>query len=108
MGELIQFPLGGARQRSLVRTEAGEVRWVKNLGWLLRHAREVVAFEVFEIEHRSGMQVKDVRMIAHVDNGSTFETEWADRRVCYKWLDRPLFRGLPIAWFSIKRQVGDV
>ena len=111
MGDLIRFPAERIRQPlACVRNPEGLTYWVKNLGWLLRHNREVLHFEVFEINvagkgYRHSW-TKDVRLVAHLIGGSTYETEFADRLVLYEWLDRPIFRGRPVTWFGKLTKVG--
>lgn len=72
---------------------------VKNLGWLLRHWQEVTAFQ-FDYQPSDSW---DGRLIAVLKCGGTYVTKFASLTVCFRWLNRPVFKGLPLV---IKR--GDV
>ncbi len=82
--------------KSTVTYLDGRQRTVKNLGWLLRHWRDVYFIEVTDSSNSSD----DCLLQAHCDGGPLYETGWADRNVCADWLDRPVFRGLRLDWFG--------
>lgn len=65
---------------------------VKNLGWLLSNWQEVTAFH-FDYQP-DGMD--DGRLIAVLKCGGTYVTTYASLTVCFRWLNRPVFRGLPL------------
>lgn len=65
---------------------------VKDLGWLLRNHREVAAF-YFEYLPLDGV---DGKLVAKLNCGGTFLTIFTSVYVCARWLDRPMFRGLPL------------
>jgi hypothetical protein len=69
-------------------------RWAKNLGWLLRHGRDVESVTVKDHD------TSDCIMFARLRTGDLFVSTWEDRAVCRKWLKRPLFKGLPLDWFG--------
>jgi len=79
------------------------VREVKNLGWLLRNWKRVARIEVcvpFELQ-QIRFPLPHVLMIAYLeDEQHTYRCAWADESVCWNWLDRPVFRGLPLRWFG--------
>ena len=65
---------------------------VKNLGWLLSNWQEVTAFH---FDYRpEGMN--DGRLIAVLKCGGTYATQYASLTVCFRWLNRPVFKGLPL------------
>lgn len=84
----------------------GEVktRYVKNLGWLLRHWKDVQEFRLSEHRDIYGSVAatdRRVRMDVHLAGKDTatdvtYTAFWYDAEVCYGWLDRPVFRGLPV------------
>jgi hypothetical protein len=76
-----------------------EGREVKNLGWLLRHWKEV---ESFNISEWTGAGEAGALMIAKLNDGGAFVTKWADASVLRDWLRRPVFRGAPLNWFGQK------
>lgn len=86
----------------------GKVKPVKNLGWLLKHWKEVERFEVMPWglqqvggkPHRPGKHHWDALMIAYLRDGGRYEALWADRSVMRDWLHRPVFRGVPVKWFG--------
>jgi hypothetical protein len=75
-----------------VRGYKGRSFAVKNLGWLLRHWKEVQSFDLAEVDrtpHGSGF------MVAHLRGGGVFISEFASFAVMADWVRRPVFRGLP-------------
>ena len=77
--------------------ETGKVIKVKNLGWLLKHRKEV---RYFEIVDPSITQCGDCAMIAHLSGGGTYTTPWASRSVLRDWVHRPVFKGMRMVWFG--------
>lgn len=61
---------------------------VKNLGWLLRHWREVQSFDLLEFSH-GGL------MVAHLRGGGYYLADWASFELMRDWVSRPVFRGVP-------------
>jgi hypothetical protein len=95
---------------------------VANLRWLLRHCKEVASFEVctnkavfidgWTMPRREYSANFDCIMIARMKvdkngNERKFVTQWMDHGILLDWVDRPVFRGLPIIWFSLKTVVGE-
>lgn len=80
----------------------GAEREVKNLGWLLRHTGRVIRLEV-EVSPRSD---RDARLSAVLEGAERYVTDFADREVLRRWLDRPVFRGKVCVWFGEPRVVG--
>lgn len=67
---------------------------VKNLGWLLRHWKDVkwIGFNYY----RNGAG-KDGQLVAKLCDSftyATYSTDFASLSVCVAWLDRPIFRGV--------------
>lgn len=85
----------------------GTRRTVHNLGWLLRHARDVVRLAAIEPRPEDGRYVSAV-LVADLDDGRTYLAPFASRTVLAGWLDRPSFRGLPLDWFGIETTAGTV
>jgi hypothetical protein len=83
---------------------------VKNLGWLLRHHNDVlhpvvgVGFYVkgwryapngtmpVPIEHFNPV------LIAALDDGRFYATQWADVTLLHEWLNRPVFQHYIVNW----------
>ena len=71
---------------------APTVRPVRNLGWLLKHWREVERFAV-----SPAYLVAECRR--NTDGARVvYITTFASVAVLRVWLNRPVFRGLPIDW----------
>jgi hypothetical protein len=80
------------RRKNASVTRQGKTKQVKNLGWLLRNAQDVKSFEF----RRAGSGGGGL-MIAHLDDGGKFESDFADYAVFKdRFVDRPVFRGLPL------------
>lgn len=63
---------------------------VKNLGWLIRHWRTISLVELtFD-----PTQLWEVSMAAHLQDGTSYHTNWMSLDICWSWLDRPIFRDL--------------
>lgn len=84
---------------------------VKNLGWLLRHAREVkhpmegVGFSVRGWRYgsqRAGGYLSidnfDPILLAHMNDGRTYATQWASISLLHDWLNRPNFKHYTVHW----------
>ena len=74
-------------------TIGGKTRSVKNLGWLRRNWQKVDSFTLVSgkgVAHGPG------KMIAYLRGGGQYEMDWASESSMREWLDRPVFRGLPI------------
>lgn len=71
-----------------------------NLGWLMRHAREIAFFVVRKdpVPH----------LTAHLVGGGTFESEFGDYSVMTShFLDRRAFNGLTVTEGTDKRTIGE-
>ena len=66
------------------------LREVKNLGWLLNHWREVKTLEFQYNEYGGGL------LIAELENTNSYWCDWESAEVFRNWIDRPVFRGLPL------------
>lgn len=69
----------------------GKAKAVKNLGWLLRHWKDV-EWLGFNYAPDSKRKI-DGQLVAKLTDGSTYLTDYASLSVCWNWLDRPIFRG---------------
>jgi hypothetical protein len=68
----------------------GEVKKVKNLGWLLRNWQLVESLDVIEVSDRSGW------LVAQLNESDAYSTQFADITVLNNWINRPVFRGLEV------------
>lgn len=81
---------------STVTRPNGRVDIVKNLGWLLKHGREVKQFIVIPTPVEGGGAI----LRADLYDGSTYATLFCDRKVLWNFLHRPNWYGLPCVWFD--------
>lgn len=93
-------------------TMYGKTRQVKNLGWLLRHWKEVSCFEITEhVEPYSGHK-HNALMSAYIFCGGykvgTYEIVWCSTQALRTWLDRPVFRGIRVTWFGQECVAGKI
>lgn len=70
----------------------GKTKAVKNLGWLLRHWKEIYSFEV--------AYATDGYILTAFGDDWVFTTDYASLSVLHGFLNRPVFVGLPVAWLS--------
>lgn len=82
------------------------VKTVKNLGWLLRHWKEVKEFYISHVDGRN-FPNPEYRMQACLTDGRMYETDWASLEILWHWLDRPVFRGVKLNWFGEKTEAGN-
>tara|TARA_Y100000310_G_scaffold339913_1_gene434088 strand:- start:494 stop:781 length:288 start_codon:yes stop_codon:yes gene_type:complete len=75
-----------------------KVREVKNLGWLLRHWKEVTYFDVSPSEFGPG----GAHLVAVLKDSVRYETEFACASVLRGWLKRPVFKGVRLFWFNYR------
>lgn len=71
---------------------------VKNLGWLLRNWQLVKSFTVIPHPEVSQGSQPDAVLIAHLKGNGEYQTGFASREILKDWLNRPVFRGLPVEW----------
>lgn len=74
---------------------------VKNLGWILRHWREVDSFRFYY----SPVNSTDGVLSARMKDGRFYRTDFASLTVCFRFLRRSVFDGLSLtvlrgAWAS--------
>jgi len=74
------------------------IRAVKNLGWLLKHWKEVESFEMRD----------DYVLMARLRGRNIYAIKWADPTVARDWLSRPVFRGIPVRWFGEDTKAGEI
>lgn len=70
-------------------------RTVKNLGWLLKHWRDMPEFRVYDSCY--GSITLEARMQR---TGTRYRTTFASLVVLWDSLDRPVFRGAPLNWYG--------
>ena len=66
---------------------------VHNLGWLLRNWRSV-AHLGFNLPPSGASWPPGGELIARCRDGTVYITDFASLSVCWRWLNRPVFRGL--------------
>lgn len=71
----------------------GKVKQVKNLGWLLKHWQDVSSFTV-----SPGARGNECLLVAHLRSGGEYVSDFADSSVLKAWLNRPVFKGVPVRW----------
>jgi hypothetical protein len=81
-------------------TKNGRVRVVKNLGWLLRHWKDVESFWVKT--NISG----GAYLTAILRGGGEYTTRFADKGILRKFLDRRIFRGVVAEWNGERVHIG--
>ncbi len=69
----------------------GKTEEVKNLGWLLRHWKEVDYFQVTDFD---GVELRAVA------DKWVYTSSFADIRVLHQWLNRPIFKAARIHWLD--------
>lgn len=84
------------------------IKKVKNLGWVLRNWRKVksLEFNLFSASLQHDTMV-DGLFIANMEDGGIFKAGYASFAIFLGWIDRPVFRGLPIKVGSFTWNVGD-
>jgi hypothetical protein len=77
----------------------GSVKPVKNLGWILRHAADVVSVE-FWSRRRADRPAGEPAgmMLARLVDGRIYRTDWASRDVFVRWIARPRFAHLDVTY----------
>lgn len=93
--------------------------YVRNLGWLLRNWKLIERFEV-RVHPKRALECPglppDAYLTAYGErvNGRTgkregffYQTDYASDHVLARFLDRPVFRGLPIDWYGERMAIGD-
>lgn len=75
-----------------ITSPTGQTKRVKNLGWLLSNWKKVERIELFPVTDN----MRECRLLAHLQHGARYTTSWCSYAICLNWLDRPVFRGLPI------------
>ncbi len=81
----------------------GTVREVKNLGYMLRHWKEIDAIQVTNFEPEAGRPKgynADAFMSVDFKDGRIYTTGFMSKEVLRRFLDRPVLRGLPLNWFG--------
>lgn len=71
---------------------------VKNLGWLLRHWKEVqwLGYNLASDKHDHG------ELVAKLKNGTAYFTQFESLSICFNWLRRPCFDTLPFSVVDLK------
>lgn len=96
--QLCQFPDG--RHCGVVVRPDGSHRYVKNLGWLLRHASEVSWVHV----HKPVIDIGGYNAVltAGTRDGQVYAILFADKSILEDWLDRPSLSHVRPIWHCTK------
>ncbi len=72
---------------------------VKNLGWMLRNWQDIRSIAITPHPPIAGGGLQpDAVLTAIMRDGRKYETGFSDAGILERFLDRPVFRGLPIIW----------
>lgn len=87
------------RSKALILHPSGGLKEVKNLGWLIRNARDHDSFIVERVGRGAMLRclMQDKRW---------YETFWHDPNVLWDWLNRPSLRGSDLDWMGFETIVG--
>lgn len=80
----------------------GHSRHVANLGWLLRNCKAVRQISVMPLY---ADESSDCRMRVLLEKDVVYICTWADKALCWKWLQRSVFIGVDLTWFDFETQV---
>jgi len=81
----------------------GRVHNVKNLGWILRHWREVAWSGWTDLTPGRDWSGRVTFRAKRGADWTSFQTDWACLDVFLHWMHRPVFRGLPLLVNGQKR-----
>jgi hypothetical protein len=84
----------------------GRVTRVKNLGWLLRNWQDVTSLEVREATPDYQSRMIECVLSANLRCGGYYETSFSSSYVLSHWINRPVFKGVPLDWYGVKTTVG--
>jgi hypothetical protein len=93
----------------LYDADGTEIKEVANLGWILRHWKDVERIRVtpiFKTDDVTNPDHWDCAVIFYLNDGRYYATPFASSSVCLDWLDRPVFRGRPLSWFGYEGVCG--
>jgi diadenosine tetraphosphate (Ap4A) HIT family hydrolase len=94
------------RRGAVVEHPDGTMRAVKNLGWLLRNWQDVARLEWHTIPRRDGYPFYPEGVFTAVmRDGRVYRTDYADFGVWTRFIDRPVFRNLPVTVDGIEGTV---
>lgn len=80
-----------------ITSNAGKTRTVKNLGWLLRNWQSVESFAVVP-PSSDGWEVGLHANLKERTGDRAYFSDWASLSVLFRWLNRPVFRGLRLSF----------
>lgn len=80
----------------MVIRPGGKVSFVKNLGWLLKHAGKHLIRLVEIVTPVPGSN--SAGLVVRFDDGTSYVALWASSSVLWDWLDRPVLHGAPAVW----------
>jgi hypothetical protein len=76
---------------------------VKNLGWLLRHWKEISSLRF----NYAPLNMCDGQLVGRMKDGSVYFSDFACFHVCWNFLNRSIFKGLEftVTWDDEKRNL---
>lgn len=80
----------------------GTVREVTDLGWLLRHWKDVERFNAYALPRGDGM-----RLEAYLWDKRRYVVNFASGSIMRDWLNRPVFKNAKIVWEGVDCAVGN-
>ncbi len=85
----------------------GNIKEIKNLGYMLRNWKEIESIQVGNFEEYEGKGMSpDCFMSVDFQDGKIYTTGFMSKSVLASWLDRPVLRGLPVLWFGAELTIG--
>lgn len=81
-----------------------KIRKVKNLGWILRHWKDILSVKFHY--NRLESFTNDGLVEFYLLDGRKYFTDYASFDVFLNWIDRPIFRGLPLTIASFGKSFG--
>lgn len=89
--------------KPLVTRPDGTKKIVANLGWMLRHWKEVESFKV----EKGKFNGYEAHLMMSLKDGTTYETPYASRAILLHFLHRPVFMSLQGTWFGHALTISD-
>jgi hypothetical protein len=71
---------------------------VTNLGWLLRHAREVERITLYPVDRAGAHGDYSLLVVALTRNGTEYHALFADKTIARKWFGRLSLRHAEHVW----------
>lgn len=74
----------------VINIKTGKTKTVKDLGWLLRHAKDAKAVNLFP-QHYFAYPKKDYdcKLCVDLKDGLFFQADFTDKEIAKQWIKRP-------------------